>query len=359
MRFRKNKVKYSWDAIESKQENKKRNKNSWLLKYIHKTTRENTLFEKIVKFLIFISLFISIKNKKLNNPIKRKKIIDLTYDKLSTPGFSFIPAGLGLYLFFSLIPISIIVMSIFSIKPEWEKVLTEDILQRIIPGFSSLIIKFDTSSILENTTVIIFLVTLIWFSSKGFMKFIDSESNIYEHSVNTNFIIKRFRAIWMVIAVSIFVTVSLFTYVPLIILLKNNFGTSTPSYETLFYFSTFFFLCLWSYAGLGLLFRFSPLFDIKFTHITPGILITLIPTVIFTMSFGYISSFIDYDKFGPIGTFLYSIVFVLIFSYFLYAGLIINSSYYKIFYSERIASKKWLISTKIINWFDKFKKKNR
>jgi membrane protein len=58
------------------------------------------------------------------------------------------------------------------------------------------------------------------------------------------------------------------------------------------------------------------------------------------MSFGYLSALIDYAKYGSIGTFLYSITFVLVLSYFLYAGIIVNASYYKTFFSQRMVPKK-------------------
>lgn len=361
MLFKKNDVKTSWEALKKIHPHKViKKRTTWVYKQVQKVNHENSLFEKILKFLIFLSLFVSINNKRLKNPYKRKQIVELTYEKISTPGFSFIPAGLGFYLFLSLIPISIITMSFISLNPEWARVLSDDILQRLIPGFNSMIITFKPDNVLESATSVLFIITLLWFSSRGIMKFVDSQSNIYNHPINTNYLIRRIRATLIVVLVSIFSIIALLSYIPLIIFYKQSFAPKSVGYEILFYFSTFIFLSIWTYIGLALLYRFSPLYKIKFQQIFPGILITLIPSVIFAMSFGYFSStYINFDKFGTIGTFFYSIIFMQIFSYFLYAGIIINSSYYKIYYSTRISSKKWVLSMKFLNWIDYISKKNR
>jgi membrane protein len=58
-----------------------------------------------------ISLKLTLNKKISINPVKKRELIDTTYEKISSPKFNFIPAGLGLYLFLSIIPISIIVIS--------------------------------------------------------------------------------------------------------------------------------------------------------------------------------------------------------------------------------------------------------
>ncbi|MGL5357959.1 MAG: YihY/virulence factor BrkB family protein [Metamycoplasmataceae bacterium] len=357
MFWNKRKIKASWDAYSNKKEKRERNK--WLLDYVYTPPKQNTIVSRFIKILIYFTFLISIKNKHLKNPVKRRKIIDVAYGKLSNSNFLFIPAGLGLYLFLSLIPIFIIVTSIFSLIPGWQDILVKNILQRIIPGFSSLIISFDSDSIVVNTTFILFLLTLIWFSSKGIVKFVDSQSNIYEYNSITNFVIKRLRAILIVFFISLFIVVALSSLIPLIQVLLQNFEEKSLTYEVIFYFLILFFLVIWFYIGIALIFRFTPLFKVSFKQITPGILVTLIPTVIFTMIFGYLTSLIDYSKFGSIGTFLYCIFFVQILSYFLYAGLIINSSYYNAFYFDRVNAKRWYISTKALNWINTFKRRHR
>ncbi len=375
---KKNKLKFGWDAVEKSERKKKKENYKWVSKHTYRNSVEITFFDKIIKIVILISLKLTFNKKISINPVKKRELIDTTYEKISSPKFNFIPAGLGLYLFFSIIPISIIVISVIEAISHipvltggkdlgWGIILREDILSRIIPGFDSLLIQInatDTNVILMNTTIVILLFSSIWFSSKGISKFIDSQSTIYEHTEQTNFIIKRLRCIMMVPIISVFFILSFLSLIPLI----NLYQVKWPSlsldervfgwqYEILFYFTLTIYLIFWSYLGVGLLFRFSPLFKLKWKEISPGILITVIPTVIFIMSFGYLSALIDYAKYGSIGTFLYSITFVLVLAYFLYAGIIVNASYYKTFFSQRIVPKKWFFTNIILDKLDIFRKR--
>ncbi len=375
---KKNKLKSGWDAF--KKPKIKTQKYKWVSKHTYRNLKEITIFEKLIKIIILISLRLTLNRKISINPVKKRELIDTTYEKISSPKFNFIPAGLGLYLFFSMIPISIIVISAIQTISHipvlyggedlgWGVILSNDILAKIIPGVDSLLIDIDAGSINDifiNTTIIILLLSSIWFSSKGIAKFIDSQSTIYEHTEQTNFIIKRLRGIVIVPLISFFFIVSFLSLIPLIsfyqkmwppVISADNIRIFSWEYETLFYFTLTMYLIIWSYIGVGLLFRFSPLFKLKWSEIAPGILITVIPTVIFIMSFGYISALVDYTKYGVIGTFLYAITFVLVLSYFLYAGIIINASYYKTFFSQRVVPKKWFITNRVLEKLDIFKRK--
>ncbi len=375
---KKNKIKYGWDAVEKQKTKNKKQNYKWVSKHTYRNSTEITFFDKIIKIIILISLKLTLTKKISINPVKKRELIDTTYEKISSPKFNFIPAGLGLYLFFSIIPISIIVISIIeaiSYIPVlsggkdlgWGSILRVDILARIIPGFESLLIQInpgDVNAVLLNTTIIILLFSSIWFSSRGLSKFIDSQSTIYEHTEQTNFIIKRLRSIMMVPIISIFFIISFLSLIPLIGFYQQQWPGLIPEqhvfgwqYEVLFYITLTIYLVFWSYFGVGLLFRFSPLFKLKWKQISPGILITVIPTVIFIMSFGYLSALIDYAKYGSIGTFLYSITFVLVLSYFLYAGIIVNASYYKTFFSQRMVPKKWFFTNIMLDKLDIFKRR--
>lgn len=373
---KKNKLKSGWEAYESKKQKKETYK--WVSKHTYRTSNEITFFDKIIKFFILLSLKLTVSKKIFINPVKKKELVDTTYENLSSPKFNFIPAGLGLYLFFSMVPIFIIVISaiewISNIpsfsggKPlGWGEIFRNDILGKIIPGFDGLIssIKPDINNILFSATIILLLLSSIWFSSKGLVKFIDSQSTIYDHTNQTNFIIKRIRGIMMVPIISLFFIIALVSFIPLISYFKtiwpptytNNVANERWEYEVIFFISMLIFISLWSYIGVGILFRFSPLFKLKWKQIKPGILTTVIPMSVFTMIFGYLTSLIDYSKYGAIGTFLYAITFVLILSYFLYAGIIVNASYYKTFFSKKIISKKWALTNLFLEKIDIFKRK--
>lgn len=374
---RKNKLKSGWDSIESKKPKKETYK--WVSKYTYRNSDEVTFFHKVIKFIILLSLKLTVNKKIFINPVKKRELVDTTYENLSSSKFNFIPAGLGLYLFFSMVPIFIIVISAIewiSGMPTlsggknlgWGQIFREDILGKIIPGFDSLItnIKPDSiNNILFNTTIILLLLSSIWFSSKGLVKFIDSQSTIYDHTNQTNFVIKKIRGIMMVPIISIFFIISLLSFIPLIAFFQetwppknvNDIRVYNWEYQTIFYSSMLIFIALWSYIGVGILFRFSPLFRLKWNQINPGILITVIPMVIFIMIFGSLTSLIDYSKYGAIGTFLYAITFVLILAYFLYAGIIVNASYYKTFFSQKIIPKKWALTNILLEKLDFFKRR--
>ncbi|MGL5733133.1 MAG: YhjD/YihY/BrkB family envelope integrity protein [Metamycoplasmataceae bacterium] len=373
--WKKNKLKSGWESLEKPKPKKENYK--WVWKHIYRNTADISIFDKIVKMIIFISLKLTLNRRILANPIKKRELINTTYENMSSPKFNFIPAGLGLYLFLSMIPISIIVILIISAISHipvlagdsslgWDIILRKDVLAKIIPGVDTLLIIIDTTDvniIFFNTTIILLLLSSIWFSSKGLSRFIDSQSAIYDHVDQTNFIIKRLRGIMMVPIISLFFVISLLSLLPLLALYQKYWPPISETdrvfgweYETLFYFTMLIYLSVWSYIGVGLLFRFSPLFKLKWREIAPGIMITIIPTIIFIMSFGYIASFIDYTKYGAIGTFLYSITFVLVLSYFLYAGILINASYYKTFFSQRIVPKKWFLTNRFLEKLDIFKR---
>ncbi|MGL5617477.1 MAG: YhjD/YihY/BrkB family envelope integrity protein [Metamycoplasmataceae bacterium] len=373
--WKKNKLKSGWESLEKSKPKKENYK--WVLKHIYRNTTEISIFDKIIKIIILISLKLTLNRKILANSIKKRELINTTYENMSSPKFNFIPAGLGLYLFLSMIPISIIVILVISAISHipvlagdsslgWDIILRKDVLAKIIPGVDTLLIIIDTTDvniIFFNTTIILLLLSSIWFSSKGLSRFIDSQSAIYDHVDQTNFMIKRLRGIMMVPIISLFFIISLLSLLPLLALYQKYWPPLSETervfgweYETLFYFTMLIYLSIWSYVGVGLLFRFSPLFKLKWNEITPGIMITIIPAIIFIMSFGYIASFIDYTKYGAIGTFLYSITFVLVLSYFLYAGILINASYYKTFFSQRIVPKKWFLTNRFLEKLDIFKR---
>lgn len=63
----------------------------------------------------------------------------------------------------------------------------------------------------------------------------------------------------------------------------------------------------------------------------PGALIAAIPTAIFILIFGSLTSLIPYKKFGIVASFMYIILLLSFTSYFIYMGIIVNSSFYKTF----------------------------
>lgn len=351
--MRKNKIDSGWNAIPTKKKAKReKQKLSWISRYESYTSIDQTLFEKIVKFLIKISLFLTISRNNLLNSRKRAEIVDSTYESLSSEKFTFIPSGVAIYFFTSFIPILLIVILLVDLFPNngWKDVLLNDVLDHIIPGIKDMIktIQFDKTE--TKIIIMFFMISLIWFSSKGITKFNDSFVSIYDYEYNSNWIIKRFKGFFTVCVITVFFFLWSLSYLPLLSAIKDQFKDNDPLYQFLFYLTSFIYMIVFGYIGIGLIFIYLPPFKLKWKQIKPGILTALIPTVFFVLIFGSIAKLLNYEKFGPIGSVIYALIFVLYLSYFLHAGIIVNASYYKTYFSINMVKKKIIISKKLAMW---------
>lgn len=372
--MRKRKIDSGWSAISTSKKKFQKKQIFWVNRYESRNNIDDTIFEKIVKFLILISLFFTISKKNLLNKRKKQSIVDSTYEALSSPKFTFIPAGVAFYFFLSLIPIIVIVLAIINLTP-WMYILVGrpetshnkefiGVLSKIIPGIQHMFIQIDfMDSTLLNTVMFFFIVSCIWFASKGISKFIDSFAAIYNYEFNTNWILKRFKGIFVVIGISLYFVLILFIYLPLIATIEPFFYSNLELFNFLFYLITTIYLVIFGYIGFGFLFVIVPPFKLKWKEIKPGVLTALVPTILFILIFGFLANALNYSKFGSIGTFIYALIFVLYLSYFLHAGIILNSSYYKTFFSMTIIPKKNVIAKQTLyiiqnsyNWIkSKFK----
>lgn len=352
--MRRNKINSGWNAIPiKKKKNKSKRKLSWISRYESLTSIDQTVFEKIVKFLIKISLFLTIsRNNLLKSNRKRAEIVNSTYDSLSSDKFTFIPSGVAIYFFTSFIPILLIVIWLIGLFPNqhWNDVLLNDVLDHVIPGIKDMIKKIEFDKTDTQIIIIFFLISLIWFSSKGITKFNDSFVSIYDYEYNSNWIIKRFKGFFTVCAISVFFFIWSLTYLPLISAMKAHFIDNDGLFQFFFYVVSLVYMLVFGYIGIGLIFIYLPPFKLKWKQIKPGVLTALIPTMIFVLIFGSIAKFLNYEKFGPIGSVIYALIFVLYLSYFLHAGIIVNASYYKTYFSINMIKKKIIISKKLAMW---------
>lgn len=344
--MRRNKIKTGWKAIPRPRKKFEKTKISWTLKYEHKHLKEDTIISKIIKFIISLSLFFDF-NKKIISKTKKSVMIDNTYNTLSSSEFKFIPSSVAFYLFLSFIPIVVIVFSIVNaINSEWKDFLSNDVLNTIIPGSKD----FFTSNLdfknFNFLIVLTFLIPSIWFASKGIVKLRESFTELYDYKDNENFIIKRIKGIIIVVFISLYFSLTSLAFTPLMIFIKNNIENKIM-YDFLFYIVSFFFILFFGYIGIGLLFKFISPIKLKLKILNLGIITSLIPIIIFLLIFSTLCNFINYNKFGAIGSFLYLVIFILYISYFLHAGIIINSSYYKILYFQSTVTRKSYIFKRI------------
>lgn len=306
---------------------------------------ENRTVKRITTFIIKFGFRLTFSKKTWNkNKEQNEELVENTYKKIQSREFSFIPAGLALYLFMAFIPILTIVLSIFSFSAEYTEILRVDILGRLIPGIESsipAIQEFFESNAGGSIALIILLISSIWLSSNGFVKFIRSESLVYDYKSIDNLLILRIKGILIVFGLSALISLMLLIFIPILLLLKTSLKDNPSLYSAIFYLLSFVSITLGSYFSFLLLFKMSPSFKLRFKDVSPGAIVATIPTSLFVVIFGSISSIdsINYGNFGTIGTFMFLVILILQMSFYLYIGLIINASYYETFIGQKLISK--------------------
>lgn len=313
---------------------------------------KRNIVERIIKWIIYAILFIAIPRYLRSSRTKGKEIINSAYTKLNSNEFAFIPAGYALYLFLSFIPVSLILLSIITpIRAEYDIVFRHAILGLIIPGISE-IIPENISTVWNNpggaVALVLLVISVILISSKGYSKFIVSIDALYEHKTSFRAWKGRIKGIFISIVLILGLSLILFAFTAFVTFLieKAGFGKFPENLKTVksfkdleptlelkltFYFMVILILPPITYLSFALFYLYSPNFRLKFNQVHPGALITSIPTSLFILIFGSLTSLIQYHKYGPVAAFMYLILLVTFISYFTYAGVIVNSSFYKTF----------------------------
>ncbi|EGV00546.1 YihY/virulence factor BrkB family protein [Mycoplasmopsis columbina] len=321
-------------------------KKSWLTKNIIPINKNRWSFiEEVIKFFLKIILKIATPKIGWKNKIKTKELINRTYDKFISKDLVFIPLSLSFYFLISFVPIITIIMTLLSLIDGYNQIFIQLIMSKIIPGIQSILDLQITSKShegLQYISIIFLLLASLWLSSNGFAKFVYSQNYIYKHEFLGNWFTNRLKGLFIVMGISIY----LFLGIALYILIYSSFVkvfTNNNSQIIFFYSSFSVYLLIFLYLGTLLLFKLTPSFKVPFTSIFPGVLVAVLPIWIFIMSFGYLTSLINYSKYGLIGTFMYVALFVSTLSYCLMLGIIVNEAYYKTYYSSyTIAKKNWI-----------------
>ncbi|TPE58079.1 YihY/virulence factor BrkB family protein [[Mycoplasma] falconis] len=312
---------------------------------------KKNIVERVLKWIIYVILLIAIPRYLKSSKTKGREIVNSAYSKLNSNEFSFVPAGYALYLFLSFIPIITLVFGIIgSISSEYEAVLKDIILGQIIPGVGAVVpsaVKL-WSSTGGTVAFILFTISVIWFASKGYSKMIQSMDALYGHKTTNQALKTRFKGFIASIIISILLTAVLlgFTAFTTFLIDKAGMGTIEKvvkdgieeiivkpdwSFNLVYWFTVILFLPIITYISFLCFFKFAPNFKLKFSQAHPGALVTSLPTSLFILIFGSLTSLIKYDKFGVVASFMYVILLLSFMSYFIYAGLIVNSSFYHIF----------------------------
>lgn len=308
---------------------------------------KTSLLEIVIKFFIKIIMLIAVPIRLKKNKNKLSELVGRVYKRFTSREFVFIPVSFAFYSLVSFIPIIMSVSVAISLIPgNFSSSFNDEILRRIIPGLESFINSIPQTWNAKTYILIItlFLASLI-ISSSGFGKFTYSINYIYKHETTGNYFFNRLKGFLIVVCIALYIFISSLLYLSI----YKLFGVHKASdlgRSIYFYIVFSLYLMLNLYVGLSLLFKVSPAFKVPWSSLLPGVLIASLPTMVFITIFGYLTSLIDYYKFGIFGIFMYIALLVSTMSYFMYLGIITNAAFYKTFYSRYTVAKKI--------WFRKF-----
>lgn len=313
--------------------------------------KKNKYFDKAMYFFIYFILLITLglfKHKDWKTRTSQyKELISGSVANLSSNSF-LIATGQAFYILISFIPIITVIMILlanidFRIgnSTQFNVFVKSDILNRFIPGIETALPDFlVTFKKLDwkNVGFIFLVFSTLWISINGYSKLIAAQSTIYNHKNKGSWLYSKLKALSIVLAIIVFVTISLIIITPFMMYLKE---VDKAHYEIYFYLFCSFYLLFFFTIGWLLMFKWLPVFKLKFQDIVPGWIIASLSSSLFAMLFGYLVSnkFIKYDKYGTMASFLYLSTFSLYISYFFYFGLTINYSYAQVFSTKTFQSK--------------------
>ncbi|WKX02527.1 YihY/virulence factor BrkB family protein [Candidatus Mycoplasma mahonii] len=357
--FKKNKPRAGY---QTKPEKKAKVKKNRAMHDLLVSTKTNKIFwtERLVKFLIYISLRIVIRPKKWKYPKKNIEIINRTYRRIMSNDFVYIPSSIAFYLIMAFMPILSLIV-IFNMIPEADaffislstdgkKNAIAEILSKFIPGASTIFNQIKEAVGNKNITTSASILTILsilistWIASNGFSKLIYTQSYIYEHKYLGGYWMNKFKGMFLVIVFTLFLFFILSVNV-LFTKWLSTFEIEDILKEALLYIYLSFGMFIGFFVGFILLYKFSPRFKIKIKHVVPGAMVSTLPTTGFLILFGFISSLWSYDSYGVIGAIMYIGMSSLIVTYFIFVGISANAAYYKTFVNDGLKNK-WTISKK-------------
>jgi len=288
---------------------------------------------------------------------KNKRIIDNAYHKIMHPNFIFFPAAFAFSLVMAFIPIVLLIYLIVgtnhNISNEFTQVLQILFGEKYAPVFSN--VNEWWSNFLESPSAAFSMIFLIlissWVSASGFAKFIFSCSLIYKHDQFGGFWMNRFRGMSIVISIAIYFALffALLTGLSVGISKIQWLSNDNDWWLSVFVKKLFVFIMvvLNIYIGIALLFKFAPRFKLKWKHVHAGAIIAAIPSSLFIVFFTWISSYtLNYTSIGGnLAYFMTISMSMLVISYFVYVGVIANSSFYKVNISQ-VTKRKLTVSRK-------------
>lgn len=334
--FKLKKIQTKLKKIQTKLDSGKR-KSPFLKHIIIKRAYKPPLRETIIKSIVVLALNIGFLGTTWRSRLKNKMVVNNAYHKILHPNFIFFPPAFAFSLVMAFIPIILLIYLIVgsnnTVSVEVTKVLT-----RMFGQYAPILITPTTtwSRFIQSPSGAFSLIFLIlissWVSASGFSKFIFSCSLIYKHDQYGGFWMNRLRGMSIVISIALYFSL-FFTLLSgmSIGINKIHWLKNIPwLFNIVNKIFLFILIVITIYFGIGMLFKFSPRFKLKWKHIHAGAIIVSIPSSLFIVFFTWISSFaLNYSVVGGnLSYFMTISMSMLVISYFIYIGVIANSSFY-------------------------------
>ena len=326
-----------------------------------------SIAEKIIKFIIYIALRLVIRPKHWKDPKKNYEIIDRTYSRIMSADFIYIPSSIAFYIIMAFMPIMSLIMALDNIgfirdlmhvpgtgtgANNPEETYVEVILGKFIPGIKDLLGQIKGATTGDQTmaaevgawaAIVLSLFISTWIAAGGFAKLVFTQSYIYQHKYVGGYWMNKIKGLSMVVSFTLYLLIALTINIGFEHLM-NYWNLTTTTKDILRYVFLSFGLFFLIFIGFIILYRFSPRFKTKIRWIIPGAMTSTIPTAGFLILFGSISSLWSYGKFGSIGTIMYIGMGALMITYFIFVGILVNSSYHNTHIGK--VEKKWTFSRK-------------
>ncbi|MCP4336320.1 MAG: hypothetical protein GY679_00520 [Mycoplasma sp.] len=339
--WQKRKKKKKWKLFNNLHFIKKTNR---LISRILIRPKKMAIGERIVKTFIWIALRIAIKPSLWKDNRKNYQIIDRAYKRIMAPDFIFIPPSFAFYLIMAFLPITLLVL-LLTANINWVSIQAQDMLTKFL-GIEGSKAFIDTIKTMKSVGAISTIVPLIamsfWISSSGFAKFVYTESYIYDHEKFGSYWANKFRGMFIVLCITIYMTIAVICLSALPgIISWMGLKERTTGWNFVYIIMVAIGSLIGIYIGTLSLFRFSPRFKLHVRQIHPGAIATTIPLTLFVVLFTQLTKVLfQYKGYGQLSVFMIISASMFQISYYIYIGLIVNVVFYKTHFGEDTVHKK-------------------
>ncbi|WP_036430999.1 YhjD/YihY/BrkB family envelope integrity protein [Mycoplasmopsis felis] len=347
-------------------------------KIIYKEYYENIIprnpfvfLEKIYEFFIksIISIFanILIISRTENAKIKRKRVILNIFKLFNSNQYNFIWLSITFYMLISFVAVIFIVnflnlvindnittfknlVSNLVKKQElntqystFQSLFNNIVFNKFIPG-GEIFLSLDEIDVSSNFKLYswipgsVIALPSLYISAGGYGKLVTAFNTIYYHKKTGTFIGNKLKGLYLVLGISFllwfFSTLYIFSQASI----YNNHQTLSYGLSDFAYLS---FIILFFVFSFLFLFKEGPSFKLSYKSIYRGVFVSFLPSLFLVIIYTYLNKILNYSKYGAAVGFFFSIgFFINWYVYFMFLGIVFNSSYYKSYVSSHTIPKK-------------------